>query len=431
MLSGIRFRPKSARSSAGELGFLPAPATFKRIKAVRANKAGILLFVVVVLWLLNPFAMLLRYYRHAPKYPPSHPFGTPHVVESVLKYIYPAIEDATKLRLLGVKELVLETRVRDPDVPEVERSVLQSLNVLDLADPLQQRAKEEDENLKSDTARVKNNFKNHEKVVFRPKSLKNYPKIVVVSAVDFDKYNMDSLAAIVQNRVNYAHEHNYGLYVRWYQEFAPSMNSFNFLTARERSKWARLFCLRAAMFAFPEAEWFWYLDEDALIMNEKVNLEEYLLDKEVLRRAILREQPVIPPNGLIKTYKNLQPENVKLIFTQLDSKIETNSFLVKNDEIGGAIIEIWHDRLFLNYNNFPFGPDSAITHILQWHPYVLSKTAIVPARTINSLHADHVSEGAKNGDHSHYFQGDLVAQWSNCAGSHCEATLQKFAPKKQ
>lgn len=428
MLAGIRFRPKASRgANVDDLEFLPVPATFKRIKSVKVNKTVVVLFVLLILWFLNPLSFAFQHTK--PKYPASHPHGSKHVVESASRYIYPAIEEAPKLKELGVKQLVVESRVRDEYIPEIERTVLLSLNALDDPDPVKQKIKEDGEE-NDDAARTKNHFKNHEKVVFKPKSKKNYPKIVLVTAVDFDKYSVTSLAAIVQNRVNYAHEHNYGLYVRWYQEFATTMNSINFLTTKERAKWARLFCMRAAMFAFPEAEWFWYLDQDALIMNQEVKLEQYLLSKEALQSAILREQPVIPPNGLIKTYKNLQPENIKLIFTQSDNKIETNSFIVKNDNIGRAMIEIWHDRLYLNYNNFPYGPDSAITHILQWHPYLLSKTAIIPARTINSLYANQVNEGA-NGDHTHYFLGDLVAQWSTCSGKLCETILEKFIQPKE
>lgn len=104
--------------------------------------------------------------------------------------------------------------------------------------------------------------------------MKNYPEVIVVTAVDFDKYSVDGLAKIVQNRVDYAHFQKYGVYVRWAQEFIPQLNSMVALTDKERSKWVRLFCMRAAMFAFPHAKWFWYLDEDGLIMDMTVNIQK-------------------------------------------------------------------------------------------------------------------------------------------------------------
>ena len=42
---------------------------------------------------------------------------------------------------------------------------------------------------------------------------------MIVTAVDFNKYSLDGLTKIVQNRVDYAHLQNYGVYVRWSEEF--------------------------------------------------------------------------------------------------------------------------------------------------------------------------------------------------------------------
>lgn len=393
----------------------------------QSNKLGVLLVTLVLFWFFNPLSWVSSYFGPpAPRYPEAYPHTSKHVIETPSKYIFPAVEDVPRLKELGAKNLVRQVRVKDTEVPEMEKTIFQSLNVLDDQDPLVQKQKEDAENAKLSDAKVKNTFKNHDKVVFRPKSLKNYPKAVIVTAVDFDRYSVDAITKIVQNRVDYGHEQNYGVYVRWVQEFVPMMNSLNFLTDRERSKWIRLYCLRAAMFAFPQAEWFWYFDQDGLVMNLKVDLIKYLVDAESLKKSMLLEQPVIPPDGLIKTYKNVQPSRIRLIFTQSDRKLESGSFIIKNDFLGKGLLDTWGDRLFLNYNNFPYGPESAITHILQWHPFVLSRTAIVPARTINSLHSDSKLDEKAN-DQFHYHSGDLVVQWSNCETPlKCEEVLSGY-----
>lgn len=428
MLGGIRLRPKNTRASSRDgNGFLPAPATFRRMKSTKSNLIGFVVLVLFLIWLVKPM-LYLTAKETGPDYPLLHPHSSLYTIPSSSKFIYPPIEDAPALKKLGLAKLFKESRVRDSNMPEVEKTIYQLLNVDDDPNPIKQKLLEEEQNLKLNTARLRNSFKNQEKVVYKPKLSSGYPKVVLVTAVDFEMHEMDYLAKIVQNRVNYAHKQNYGIYVRWYQEFVPIMNSIQFLTAKERAKWVRLYCLRAAMFAFPEAEWFWYLDQDSLIANLKVDLFDYLLNKENLNTAALREQPVIPPHGFIKTYKTLQPENVKLVFTQLETKIETNSFLVKNDVVGRGIIEIWSDQLFLNYNNFPHGPDSAITHILQWHPFILSKSVIVPARMINSAHPeDSLPEEAESGDNVHYYPGDLVVQWSHMNPLESDDILSRYS----
>lgn len=425
----LRLKPKLKLSSSHSFGLLEPSSS--RLSRRKSNRIGACLVLLVLFWFLSPLLSIrIRWGQTAPRYPLAHPFTSDHVVGTPSKYIFPVVEDVPKLKELGARNLVREVEVNDPEVPEVKRTVYESLNSLDDPNPVSQKLKEKEENAQSDENKVKNAFKNHDKVVFRPKSLRNYPKVVIVTAVDFDRYSFDAITKLVQNRVDYGYKQNYGVYIRWVQEFVPVMNSLNFLTEKERAKWVRLYCLRAAMFAFPEAEWFWYFDQDGLIMNQKVDLEDYLLNPESLKKSMLLEKPIIPPDGLIKTYKNLQPGRVRLIFTQSEKKIESGSFIVKNDFLGRGLLDTWSDRLFLNYNNFPYGPESAITHILQWHPFVLSRTAIVPARTINSLGTDTEKEDSTY----QYHFGDLVAQWSNCdTPSKCEEVFAKYADilKKQ
>lgn len=426
MLGGIKFRPKSSKAGHKELkGSLPVPATFKNIKSTKENRLGALVLICILIWFLNPFSVF-THLSGSGNYPKPHPYSSTEVKKTASKYIYPPIEDASLLQKLGFDQLFTEAKRPDPNVPGLEMTYIESLNLLDDPDAAKQKRKEETDNLISATNRAKNAFKNQDKIVFGPKGRKNYPNVIIVTAIDFDRYSVSSLATLVQNRVNYAHEQGYGLYVRWYQEFAAVMNSKTFLNNRERSKWVRIFCLRSAMFAFPEAEWFWYLDQDGMIMNNRVNLLTDLLSKKALQTNILKERPIIPPEGYIKTYKNLKPENVRLIMTQSESMVVTNSFIVKNDVMGRAIMDFWGDKLNLNYNNFPFGPDSVITHVLQWHPFILSKTALIPTRLINSAHSPQdLDPNSHATDKFHYFAGDLAVQWE-CKDSECDQMVKKY-----
>lgn len=419
MLGSSNLKPKYGKKS----GFLPLPATFNRMNKVKSQNFGFIVIIIVILWLL--FAsngITFKNHTNNHQYPPPHPLTSPHTIETTSRFIYPAIDHTPLLKELGVHKLVKESRVRDADFPEIEKTVIRSLNIYDDPNPIQQKAKEDEENALSDLAKAKNHFKNQDKVVYKPKSNKNYPEVIIVTAIDFDKYSLDSLIKIVQNRVDYAHLHNYGMYIRWYQEFLPALNSMSYLQLKEKTKWVRLYCLRAAMFAFPEAKWFWYLDQDGFIMNLNIDLQDYILSSESLNPIMKREQPIIPPDGIIKTYKNSKPASIKLIVTQSQSKIETNSMIVKNDDIGKGILDIWGDKLYLNYASFPFGPDSALTHLLQWHPFVLSKTGIIPARTIAAKAPAKAEDATFD-----YHPGDLVAQWSHCdINAHCEETLDHY-----
>lgn len=409
------FKPRYGKSNPS---YLPLPATFGRLNQ-RRSLPLMIIGIIVVWYLFAPFSILSIMFRSSsvPHYPPAHPYTTKHVIEKQSKYIYPPIEQASLLKQLTAQKLVHLAKIDD-------KMVLQPLSVLDNPDPTVQKLKEKDENEKDQFMKAKIFFKNQDRIVFKPKSLKNYPEVIVVTAVDFDKYSVDGLAKIVQNRVDYAHFQKYGVYVRWAQEFIPQLNSMVALTDKERSKWVRLFCMRAAMFAFPHAKWFWYLDEDGLIMDMTVNIQKKLLNSEVLNSQMLRDQPLIPKTGLIKTYKSIKAENTQLILTQSDKKIETTSFVVRNGPVGKAVTEVWSNELYLNYQSFPYGPDSALTHLLQWHPFVLSKTTLVPAKIICAAHSQN------NANDYTYEEGDLVAQWSDCKlSTECEEILNAYQPK--
>lgn len=406
---------------AGEGGLLSAPPS-RSTQGRSLWFKGIMLVVMVWLTLWGFFTLLdFSLKGVVRRYPTAHPAGTKHIIKTSLRFLYPAIEDVPVLQEMGIYSLF--TRLGGD---------LVSLNFLDDNDPVKQKAKEAAQNAELQDNVIKNNFKNRRKLQYDSTSSANSPRVVIVTALDYEKYPLQTLVNLVQNRVDYAINYNYGVYVRWTQEFVPEMNDFEFPNNKEKAKWVRLFAMRAAMFAFPHAEWFWYLDQDSLIMNKDVDIANYLLAPSSIEAAMMRDKPLIPPTGIIKTYEKIEPENVKLIFTQSKQKIETGSFLMKNDPVSRGILDTWQDKLYLQYSNFPFGPDSAITHILQWHPYILSKTILVPARMISSMHNPLVSEDQRETDPLNYYPGDLVAQWIECNSEEsCDNILNSYWEKLQ
>lgn len=433
---GTFFKAKKLRY-ARRNGFLPVPATHSKNSTINYRILLIIVLLVLAFQIVRTtFQGIKQPLKTSLKsLPQPHPRFSKFILQTSGKYIVPQIEHAPLLKKLGLKNLLIESKVRDSRFLEMEKTVVFSLNSKDDPSPSKQRAKEEEEEkggkgLPADLAKAKNAFKNMDKKVYKPKNNKNYPEVIVVTAVDFEAYSLESLVKIVQNRIDYGHHNNYGVYVRWAQEFLPVLNSMTALNNKERAKWIRIFCLRAAMFAFPRAKWFWYLDQDSLIMREFIDLKDYLLSSEALDPIILRDQPIIPPDGEIKTFKNSKAESATLILTQSENKLETTSFLVKNDHIGRAMMDIWGSELYLTYNGFPYGPDSALTHILQWHPFYLSKTLIIPPRTIAAKHSDvdlPKDKNGKSGDHIHYDKGDLVVLWPECElQEKCESTLNHY-----
>lgn len=341
MFGGGKFKPRHGKQNS--VTFLPLPATFNRTLH-RRNIPQILFISLIIWYMFNPLSFITAMFKTpvTTTYPTPHALTTRHTVETNSKYIYPHVEDVPTLKQITIDKLFKVSRVRDSNFPEIEKTIYSSLNSMDDPDPAIQKTKEDQENAVSDISKVINNFKNLDKVIYKPKSgsIADYPEVVIVTALDYEKYSFAALTKIIQNRVDYGHFQNYGVYVRWVNEFLPIINSINNLHDKEKSKWVRLYAIQAARFAYPHAKWFWYLDQSGLIMDMTINIQEYMLNPSSLEPIMMREQPLVPPNGAIKTYKSVRAESIKVIVTQSETMIETASFLVKNDHIGKSIIEI-------------------------------------------------------------------------------------------
>ncbi|CDK25444.1 unnamed protein product [Kuraishia capsulata CBS 1993] len=329
------------------------------------------------------------------------------------RLIYPSVEHAPLLRELTLNNLFKSK----PDPTDMESLLyFYEDDIEDKNNEIKEKTVDDESNPLNV---AKKSFKQHGRKVFNGKS----PEIVLVTGIDFENFELGHLTKVVQNRVDYAQANGYGLYVRWIQEFIPLLQEY-----KSDKSWAKLFVMRAAIHAFPNAKYFWYLDESAFIMRNDIELKSYMLDPEVLDPIMLRDTSIVPPSGAIKTYKHVKAENVKFIITQTRTTINTDSFILVNDVYGRGLLEFWSDPLFRKYPNFPEKDASALMHILQWHPVLLSKTAIIPGRTIASLHSGTPVDDPN--DLVHYIDGDLLVNFKGCAEHHtCELVLDSYWKK--
>ncbi|CCF58764.1 hypothetical protein KAFR_0F01670 [Kazachstania africana CBS 2517] len=275
---------------------------------------------------------------------------------------------------------------------------------------------------------VKRSFLDHGKLVFRPKKNVLYPETIIVTLIDFDIYSLDTIVKVVQNRVDYAQSHNYGLYVRWIQEFFPLLEDQNLSASYE---YIKPLIMRAAMHAFPKSKNFVFIDQDALVMNLGLSLEKHLLDPNILDVAISRDIPVMAGSN-VRTYKNFRLSNTEIIIPQDENGIlDLSAFVVTNSVYGRVFLEYLSDPLISGYAWQ--STSYAVGHVLQWHPLLLSRTAIVAPKLLASKYdpqqlTDGNDENTKDG--FHYNEGDLVASFKNCRERNsCAQDIEKMYEK--
>ncbi|KAM0261029.1 hypothetical protein ACHAQJ_002468 [Trichoderma viride] len=230
------------------------------------------------------------------------------------------------------------------------------------------------------------------------------PPVVIVTVIDPTQYNNGYLNTIKENREQYAAKHGYKAFI---------VKAYDYDTLGAPQSWSKLMAMRHALAKFPECKFVWYLDQDAYIMNLSKSLEEQLLNQRTLESLMIKNYPVVPPDSIIKTFSHLRADEVDLIVSQDTSGLVAGSVVVRNSEWGKFFLETWMDPLYRSYN-FQKAERHALEHIVQWHPTILSKLALVPQRTLGPYTRTDQGEAYQDGDFVVVFMGCTKTGHQSC-----------------
>ncbi|KAF7563096.1 hypothetical protein G7046_g1035 [Stylonectria norvegica] len=223
------------------------------------------------------------------------------------------------------------------------------------------------------------------------------PRVVIVTVIDPTAYSNAYLQTVRENREQYALKHGYEAMV---------VKAFDYNTHGSPITWSKIIALRHALSTYPDCKYFWYLDQDAYIMDFTKSLEDQVLNTKKLETLMVKDFPVVPPDSIIKTFAHLKGEDADLIISQDSSGLVSNSVIIRNGDWARYFIETWMDPLYRSYN-FQKAERHALEHIVQWHPTILSKLALVPQRSIASYTRTDLG--------TPYQDGDFVVMFPGCA----------------
>ncbi|KAK7748052.1 putative alpha-1,6-mannosyltransferase mnn11 [Cytospora paraplurivora] len=240
------------------------------------------------------------------------------------------------------------------------------------------------------------------------------PPTVVVTVLDAGRFGDKYTELVKENRKLYAGKHGY-------ETFFAHVGDYDLGGAP--ASWTKVVALRHALTAYPEATYFWYVDIDTFIMNPQLSIERDIMAPAVLEQKMIMDFPVVPPDSIIRTFDHLKAQDVDFVVTQDKDGLSTSSFLLRNSDWSKFFLETWFDPMYRSYN-FQKAETHALEHIVQWHPTILSKLALVPQRTLNSY--DKSDKGRE------YSAGDLAVRFPKCAkpSRHptCEIEAEPYAP---
>lgn len=245
----------------------------------------------------------------------------------------------------------------------------------------------------------------------RRRTISGKPPVVLVTVFDDNDLSIYH-SNIRENRMQYAEKHGYGTL------FAKASD---YDLGGSPASWAKVPAVRHAISKFPDCKYIWYLDQNAFIMNPHLKVEDYVMGASKLESSMLKDLPVVPPDSIIKTFTHLKGEDVEFVLTQDKEGLASGSFVIKNGEWAKFFLDTWFDPLYRSYN-FQKAETHALEHIVQWHPTILSKLAILPQRVINAY------SGNDHGEQ--YKDGDIAVLFAHCAGTgdkSCAKEAERFS----
>ena len=157
---------------------------------------------------------------------------------------------------------------------------------------------------------------------------------------------------------------------------------------------------------------------------------------------MLKDIPVVPPDSVIKTFSHLKGDKIDLILTQDGEGLCQGSFILRQGDWAKFFLDTWFDPLYRSYN-FQKAEGHALVsdlvyvrtslsfsmltwlqeHVVQWHPTILTKLALVPQRLLNSYNVDIASRG---GNKAMYGDNDFIIRLVACeldANRDCEREM--------
>ncbi|KAF4214289.1 hypothetical protein CNMCM8980_008389 [Aspergillus fumigatiaffinis] len=241
--------------------------------------------------------------------------------------------------------------------------------------------------------------------------------IVIVTVLDRARFSDNYIQKIIKNREHYASRHGY-------TNFFATLSGYESALDNAPRSWAIVPAMRHAMASHPHSAYFFHLDAHALIMDPSKPLESHILGKNSLQSLMLKDVPVVPPDSIIKTFSHLKPEDVDLIISTDNEDLNPGSFVLRQGDFARFFLDMWFDPLYRKYN-FQKAEMHALDHIVQWHPTVLARMALVPQRSINAYSKDSPAASADGT----YKDGDLIIRFFGCDSDpkrSCEEEMEPY-----
>lgn len=85
-------------------------------------------------------------------------------------------------------------------------------------------------------------------------------------------------------------------------------------------------------------------------MNPDLTIETHIMNPKVLEGMMIKDQSIVPPDSVIKTFSHLKGQNVDMVVTQDKEGLAQGSFILRRGDWSKFFLDTWFDPLYRSYN---------------------------------------------------------------------------------
>jgi hypothetical protein len=186
-------------------------------------------------------------------------------------------------------------------------------------------------------------------------------QIIILTASDGKGHNggiQDLVGQTTKNREEYAQKHGYHYHF---------INITKYDIGNAHPVWAKLPAIIDSFNTYPDAQWVWWLDLDALIMTDTIELSKHILAPNVLKNKLLKEKELIAAGNThtgVKTAKEPNVDDIDLIFSMDQNGPNAGSFFIRRSEFSRMFVDMWSEPLFVDQNWMGQEQDAAVCALI-------------------------------------------------------------------
>jgi hypothetical protein len=192
--------------------------------------------------------------------------------------------------------------------------------------------------------------------------------------------------------------------------FSPSLTAgYQFMFANlseyrlndQHAAWTKMAFLTHAFNQYPEAEWIWWLDFDALIMNPFLDLCEYILNPEAMFSKLMKDQkfPLThlgqDEDEVLVLPADPDPNDINLLISHDQNGLNAGSFFLRRGKWTDFFLKLWSDPVLMLEKKWWAQEQDALIHIFRHHyTFINGHVGIVPQQEFNAYVPDDINRAS-------------------------------------